>query len=330
MVDGVATLRTIEHHAAPGPTTTPVPWPRVPCGRPPSAARRRSRAPTPRTGRRWTLLANRVGYVLLAVAVVVFFIAFAIGFTRRWPRIVVGTLIVGSVLLAPSIVLGYAVKAAERDDRERQLVTAAGTTRRLPSGSYAPSPLRHRPPRAAARRRPRGVRRRRLPRHVDERRRRRGGRHQARAVPALRVQAGALPGAARRGRGPARHRHLRHRRRRERQPAHRARVSRLLPLGRRRPRRVPAAVRRQLAGRPRVRRSGPPGDAPGGRGHRPADRRRHRRRAPAHPGPRARRPGRGRQPSPRRARRAVRRRRGRRPGQRPRLGRSARVHPRHG
>ena len=28
-------------------------------------------------------------------------------------------MIVGSVLLAPAIVLGYAVKAAERDDRER-------------------------------------------------------------------------------------------------------------------------------------------------------------------------------------------------------------------
>ena len=28
-------------------------------------------------------------------------------------------LVVGSILLAPAIVLGYAVKAAEREDRER-------------------------------------------------------------------------------------------------------------------------------------------------------------------------------------------------------------------
>jgi hypothetical protein len=28
---------------------------------------------------------------------------------------------IGSILLAPSIVLGYAVKAAERDDRQRGL-----------------------------------------------------------------------------------------------------------------------------------------------------------------------------------------------------------------
>jgi hypothetical protein len=30
-------------------------------------------------------------------------------------------LVAGSILLAPAIVLGYAVKAAERDDRERGL-----------------------------------------------------------------------------------------------------------------------------------------------------------------------------------------------------------------
>ena len=31
----------------------------------------------------------------------------------------IGCLIVGSLVLAPAIVFGYAVKAAERDDRER-------------------------------------------------------------------------------------------------------------------------------------------------------------------------------------------------------------------
>ena len=70
---------------------------------------------------RWTLLANRVGYVLLAVAVALFFIAFVVGFSATMAGLVVATLIVAFVLLAPSIVLGYAVKAAERDDRERGL-----------------------------------------------------------------------------------------------------------------------------------------------------------------------------------------------------------------
>jgi len=35
--------------------------------------------------------------------------------------LVVAALVAAFVLLAPSIVLGYAVKAAERDDRERGL-----------------------------------------------------------------------------------------------------------------------------------------------------------------------------------------------------------------
>ena len=34
---------------------------------------------------------------------------------------VVTTLLIGSALLLPSIILGYAVKAAEREDRERGL-----------------------------------------------------------------------------------------------------------------------------------------------------------------------------------------------------------------
>jgi hypothetical protein len=40
-------------------------------------------------------------------------------FTPMIGRLATGGLIVGSILLAPAIVLGYAIKAAERDDRER-------------------------------------------------------------------------------------------------------------------------------------------------------------------------------------------------------------------
>ena len=68
---------------------------------------------------RWTLLANRVGYALLAVAVALFFIALITGFTSTMAVLVVVALVAACVLLAPSIVLGYAVKAAEREDRER-------------------------------------------------------------------------------------------------------------------------------------------------------------------------------------------------------------------
>jgi hypothetical protein len=63
-------------------------------------------------------LANRIGYLFFAVAVAVFIIGFAVGFTGAIVAIVVTALVVGSLLLAPAIVLGYAIKAAERDDRD--------------------------------------------------------------------------------------------------------------------------------------------------------------------------------------------------------------------
>ena len=68
---------------------------------------------------RWSLLANRIGYLCFGVAIAVFVFGFAIGFTPATVSIVVVAMVVGSVLLAPAIVAGYAVKAAEREDRER-------------------------------------------------------------------------------------------------------------------------------------------------------------------------------------------------------------------
>lgn len=70
---------------------------------------------------RWTLLANRVGYVLLAVAVALFFVALMLGFSAVLATLVIVAMVLSFLLLAPSIVLGYAVKAADRDDRERGL-----------------------------------------------------------------------------------------------------------------------------------------------------------------------------------------------------------------
>jgi hypothetical protein len=70
---------------------------------------------------KWTLLANRIGYLFYALAISAFVMAFAIGFKGPLVTLVTMSLIIGSILLAPSIVLGYAVKAAEREDRERGL-----------------------------------------------------------------------------------------------------------------------------------------------------------------------------------------------------------------
>ena len=55
----------------------------------------------------------------LSFSVAVFVIALVVGFSATMATIVTVFLVVSFVLLAPSIVLGYAVKAAERDDRER-------------------------------------------------------------------------------------------------------------------------------------------------------------------------------------------------------------------
>ncbi|MEM9516273.1 MAG: hypothetical protein AAGA42_15590 [Actinomycetota bacterium] len=70
---------------------------------------------------KWTLLANRIGYLFVALAIAVFVIAFVIGFSATLATVVTVTFVIGCVLLAPSIIIGYAVKAAERDDVERGL-----------------------------------------------------------------------------------------------------------------------------------------------------------------------------------------------------------------
>lgn len=62
--------------------------------------------------------ANRLGYLLWAIAMVCFVTAFIIGFKGPLVTAVTACIIAGSVLLAPSIIIGYAVKAAERDDLE--------------------------------------------------------------------------------------------------------------------------------------------------------------------------------------------------------------------
>ena len=63
-------------------------------------------------------LGQRLGYALFGIAVVAFFVGFAAGFTDTVVVVIEICLLVGSVVLAPAIVFGYAVKAAERDDRE--------------------------------------------------------------------------------------------------------------------------------------------------------------------------------------------------------------------
>ena len=66
-------------------------------------------------------IASRTGYALLGVAMAAFFVALATEFNGVMATLVIAALIAASILLAPAIVLGYAVKAADRDDRQRGL-----------------------------------------------------------------------------------------------------------------------------------------------------------------------------------------------------------------
>lgn len=61
---------------------------------------------------------QRLGYGLFAVAMVAFFVGLATRYTEALTTLIVACLLIGSVVLAPAIVFGYAVKAADREDRE--------------------------------------------------------------------------------------------------------------------------------------------------------------------------------------------------------------------
>ena len=67
---------------------------------------------------RLTEWGQRVGYGLFGLAIVVFVIGFIVGYSDLLVTVIVASLGVGSLVLAPASVFGYAVKAAEREDRE--------------------------------------------------------------------------------------------------------------------------------------------------------------------------------------------------------------------
>jgi len=62
-------------------------------------------------------IAQRAGYGLFGVAVVLFFVGLFGTYTSTLTTAIVTCLVVGSLVLAPAIILGYAVKAAEREDQ---------------------------------------------------------------------------------------------------------------------------------------------------------------------------------------------------------------------
>ncbi len=61
-------------------------------------------------------LGQRVGYGLFGLAIVLFIVGFAVDFTSTLVSVIVAALVLGSAVLAPAIVVGYGVKAADRED----------------------------------------------------------------------------------------------------------------------------------------------------------------------------------------------------------------------
>lgn len=62
-------------------------------------------------------MASRLGYSCFGASIIAVTVGLSASFTPLVGRIATGGLIVGSILLAPAIVLGYAIKAAEKEDR---------------------------------------------------------------------------------------------------------------------------------------------------------------------------------------------------------------------
>jgi hypothetical protein len=65
----------------------------------------------------WVKRGKRVGYLLLLGACIAVAVGLTTDLTTTITGIAAACLIAGGIVLAPSIVLGYAVNAAEREDR---------------------------------------------------------------------------------------------------------------------------------------------------------------------------------------------------------------------
>ncbi|MBJ82392.1 MAG: hypothetical protein CL462_05735 [Acidimicrobiaceae bacterium] len=60
---------------------------------------------------------RRCGYGCFLTALAVFVINYYLGSSSFWISLTVALLIIGSLVLAPSIIFGYAVNAAEREEQ---------------------------------------------------------------------------------------------------------------------------------------------------------------------------------------------------------------------
>ena len=62
-------------------------------------------------------IGKRIGYGLYGIAIVLFAVGLVGRYTSTVTTAILTCLVVGSLVLAPAIVFGYGVRAAEREDR---------------------------------------------------------------------------------------------------------------------------------------------------------------------------------------------------------------------
>jgi NADH:ubiquinone oxidoreductase subunit 6 (subunit J) len=91
----------------------------TPSPRDPVAARRARIA-------HWVGLAKRLGYTLLVLAVILFVLAAIAGFPSALVTATVVALVGACIVLPVPTVMGYGLRAAEREDREAQARRAGG------------------------------------------------------------------------------------------------------------------------------------------------------------------------------------------------------------
>ncbi|MFN0025957.1 MAG: hypothetical protein ACKV2O_02060 [Acidimicrobiales bacterium] len=66
---------------------------------------------------RWVVLAKRSGWGLFGVAMALFIQGYITGYQEWGTTLIIVALSVGSIILAPAMVFGYGVKAADREER---------------------------------------------------------------------------------------------------------------------------------------------------------------------------------------------------------------------
>lgn len=66
---------------------------------------------------------KRIGYSLFLIAMVLFFVGIIANFSSTLTGLIVAAMIIGSLILAPAIVFGYAVRSAHREDHEMGRLT---------------------------------------------------------------------------------------------------------------------------------------------------------------------------------------------------------------